>query len=275
MAYTIYVKYKKAHAAVLNLSFGKDGSVHLIDLLSKHHQAPQFEIATYDFPVNKVGMGKAIKPNEPRFVATHRIKFSHHQSGVFQISGENSKSIVSGFHSDSSASKGIAVDAFRLTQETNDGGPFLTANIWGVQHVPFCKSKSSTAITFSEKEIDYQSMRNKGKKCAFAFMFFHLPIVRFGDTALNNDWIYYSYHHFQKPLLLRVLRESINKGFVVGVTCLKGRSNFDSNFGFTMSGGAGKTDPRTGCCKNIAVIFPKPDYDNDLEYISLDRVSSE
>jgi hypothetical protein len=271
MSYTIFVQYKKAKAPLLNLSLAKDGSVHLIELISKYAESPEFEIVTYNLPVDKVGTGKTVKPDEKLYSANKRIKFSHHQSGLFQISGENSKEIISGVDTETGQPKGVAVEAFKLKQVTNDGGPFLTANIWGVQHMPNKKSKSSEPIIFTEKEINYQSMNNSGEKHAFVFLFFHFPVSKFSTNDLNKDWFYYDYKHYKKPLLLRLLKEGIKHGYVIGVSCLKARTSFSSDFGYTMSGGAGEIDPKTGTCKNVAVIFPRPEYREPLDLISIDR----
>lgn len=272
MAYTIYIKYKKAYAPVFNISFSGDGSVHLVDLLSKHVDTPEYEIATLDFPVNKVGMGKEVALDKKRYFANHRIKFSHHKSGFFQISGEDSTKIISGLDDETGLPKGASIEAFQLKQETNDGGPFMTANIWGIQHLPY-KSSSSTPIIFSEEQIDYQAMNNQGGKPAFVLLFFHFPIAQFKPENIHDDWGFYNYHHYKKPLLLRALKETEEHGYIVGISCLKARTNFKDDFGFTMSGGAGKINPDTGTCKNLIVIFPRPKCDSGQDSFSLNKVN--
>lgn len=269
MAYNLYVKYKKAETPVLNISFSSDGSIHLIDLISKNVKSPEFEIATLDFPVNNVGMGKSVPIDKKIFYASHRLKFTHHQSGLFQVSGEDSSKIISGIDGQTGQPRGVAVKAFELKTATNDGGPFLTGHFWGLHHLPYISSKSSEPIVFSEEDINYQSMNDKGKKLSFSFLFFHLPISKFTSEDLKKDWVFYNYHHYKKPLLLRLLKESITHGYLVGVSCLKSRTDSDENFGYFLCGGAGRIDPTNGTCKNVVVIFPRSKTPNDLNYHSL------
>lgn len=272
MAYTLWVKYKKAEAPVLNMSFSSDGSVHLIDLVSRDTDLPEFEILTMDFPVDKVGTGKSLPTDKKHFYANHRLKFTHHQSGFFQVSGEDSTKIISGIDKNTGLPKGVSVDAFKLKLSTNDGGPFMTANIWGVNYITSKRSKTSEEIKFTEKEIDYQSMNNNGQKSSFAFLFFHLPVTLFSSDQVKKEWVFYDYKHYKKPLLLRLLKESVNHGYVVGVSCLKARADFKENFGFAMMGGAGKIDPSTGTCKGIIVIFPRSKILTEAaDYFSLNR----
>jgi len=273
MAYTIFIKYKNAEAPVLNISFSVDGSVHLIDLISRNVQNPEYDIFTADFPVKKSSSSKSVKIDKSRYYAAHRLKFSHHQSGFFQVSGEDSKKIISGIDDVTGLPKGVSVDGFNLESSTTDGGPFLTANVWGVNHLPNKKSKSSESIFFTEKEIDYQSIENRGQKPSFAFQFYHLPKSIFKEDQLKTDWFFYNYStHFKKPLLLRLLKDSISHGYVVGVTCLKARADFKDDFGVAMMGGVGLVDHMTGTCRSITVIFPRSKIvSEEANYLSLER----
>ncbi len=278
MSYSIGVNYGKADALVLNLFFGEDGSVYLTDLINRHFEKPGYDILTADFPVARTPDGnKTVQADKKHYYADHLLKFSHHPSGFFQISGQDGSKVISGIDDKTGLPRGIAVDAFKLKSSTTDGGAFLTATLWGVHHLEKRTSKKSQEIIFTEREIDYQGMNNSGSKRAFAFMFFHLPISSFTNDQLQSDWVYYDYRtHFEKPLLLRLFKDAMEHGYLVGVSCLNARCDFREEVGVAMMGGVGLVDPHTGTCRSIIVVSPRSkEYSPDAEYASLNKQSIE
>lgn len=272
-SYTLNIQYKKYETAILNCSFGSDGSFYLVDLVSNHSSEHAYEIMTFNSPVNKVGMEKIIKIDKKRYYSKNKLKFSHHASGFFQVSGEKPGTVISGVDKETGAPKGASVQAFKLKIDTNDGGPFLTGHFWGLNSLPSRKSKTSAKICFSDDEINYQSMNNKGIKPSFALLFFHLPINKLSEEEQKKDWIYYDYKHYKKPLLLRLIKGEKSFGYMVGISCLKCRCNSNYDFGYILSGGAGEIDKTTGTCKNIAIVFPSEGNNADIENcITLDRI---
>jgi hypothetical protein len=113
-------------------------------------------------------------------------------------------------------------------------------------------------------------MRDQGPKPAFALMFFHFPKDQIPKEHLDKNWTYYNYKNFQKPLLVRLLKDDFKHNYIVGISCLKARSKFESAFGYTMSAGGGEVDKEKGTCRSLAIVFPKPKYNVELNYQSLD-----
>jgi len=249
-------KTKGSEKAVINCTFGDDDSIYITDLIKNQLPDSEYEIVTYKLPINKVGMSQTITLDGPRFITDKQLKFSHHTSGDFHISGLNVNS------------KLVKSDSFNLNKSTNDGGPFIAGMFWGLNYLPDKNKTSSTKLVFTSKEIDYQSMNNPGEKLAFTLLFFHIQTDKV-ECLNNEEWAYYNYHHYKKPLLLRIIRPHKYSNYIVGISCLKSRTNMNTDFGFTLGGGADQIDPKTKTCKNISIIFPKQGNNDDLDYISL------
>lgn len=271
MAYTVYIKYKKSEAAILNISFGRDASIYLTDMISRYAEDPVFEIIKYDLPMD-TRRTKEIKVDETRYKTKNQPKFSHHASGFFQLSSANKDkgAIISGIDDATNQPKGVSVNSFSLKTSTNDDGPFLVGKFWGLNNIPLYNSKTSDQIYFQDNDINSQGLYNTGSRIAFAVYFFHIPIEKLSKDDLDKDWIKYDYINFKRPLILKLLKEPLSQGYVIGLACLKARCEHKSKFGFIISGGPGGIDKESNTCKNVSVIFPKPDYDIDLNYISLD-----
>lgn len=268
MSHNIYVRYKGLETAVLHISTGSDGSIYFSDLVSRYHDKPEYEIVKYDLPLDRKET-KTVELNEKRYRTDFQPKFSHHSSGFCQISGIKKGTIISGIDENTGIQRGVAEDSFALNTDTNDGGPFLTGVFWGLNKLPTYKSKTSKPIYFEDEDIDYQSLNNRGKKLAFAFMVFHIAENKIETIEGKEDWGYYNYENFKKPLLLKILNKDHSSTEKIGISCLKARSDMPSDFGFTLTGAPGEIDKKKNTCKNTAIIFPKPEYHRPLKYLSL------
>ncbi|MBA4336413.1 hypothetical protein C0416_01380 [bacterium] len=271
MSYTLYIKYKKSEAAVLNVSFGKDASMYSTDMVSRYINNPVYEVFTYDLPLDS-RLVKKIKADEKIYIMTNQPKFTHHTTGFFQLSTANKTkgSIISGIDEITNMPKGVSEDSFNLVNSTNDGGPFMTAKFWGLNNIPLYNSKTSEQIYFRDEDINLQRLNSAGSRLAFALLFYHIPVEKLSKDDLDKDWIDYFHPNFKHPARLRLLKEPLSKRYIVGIACLKARCDHDNNFGFIISGGPGPINKITNTCKNISVTFPKSNYPLDANHISLD-----
>ncbi|MBA4336543.1 hypothetical protein C0416_02090 [bacterium] len=269
-SFAIIIRYKNSETAVLNAAYNPDGSFQITDLITKHIENPEYEIGTFDMPVNKVGREKTIEANKTRYFTNNRIVINHHVSGKIHVKGEKKGAIIQGFDTETGLPKGVGlIDGFDLINDTNDGYQFLGGVFWGLNKVPKYISKTSEKIIFSDEEVNYQTMRNTGSKLAFTVLFFHLPLPKVSDEELKNGCMYYSLENFIRPLFLKILKPEKNYSFVVGVTCMKSRINNDNEFGCHLLAGATKINPETGTCKNIAIFYPSYRGEKTENYYSL------
>lgn len=186
-SFTIIIRYKSSETAVLNATYNHpDGSFQITDLITKHIENPEYEIVTFDIPVNKVGREKTITADKERYFTNNRVVINHHSSGKLHVKGEIKGTVIQGFDQGTGLPKGVGlVDGFDLVNDTNDGYQFLGGVFWGLNKVQNYISKTSEKITFCDDEINYQTMRNTGAKTAFTVLFFHFPILKVKN---DNDF---------------------------------------------------------------------------------------
>jgi len=268
MAYSIYTKYKKKKTGLINIEFSKEGSVYFTDLIGRHFKTPEFSFFTYDFPPGKVGTGKQIKPDSIAYVTTGKPKFSYHpRDKVFQVSGD---CVFSRINKETKEPEGLGMKIFDFNIPHNDGGPIVTGLFWGLNHLEEKVPKSSEEILFDEDTIRYQNLNNKGQVRAFAVLIFQLTEEKIRFDEEGSDWGYYDYlDYYKKPLRVRILRNPYAKGYVLAISVLNARSDNDSETGFHLSGGSTMIDPKTGMCKDVALIFPKPNIGNGFSEVPL------
>lgn len=270
---TILLETKEGYVPVFNLASSDDGSIMLTDLIKRHAENDlAYEICTFDYPIHKKTLKQQVTPHPVRYYSKQQLKFSHHASGFFQVSGDSGKSILSGIDSFGHP-RGVATNSFKLSSSTNDGGPIIGTLVWGLDKLPAKSSKKQTELLFTEdemQELHDELTHPSGKKKAFILDFFHIPAAIVSEEEKAKGSMLYKNWGNNDGLRLKLIDIS-EHNFFVGVLATTTRTNMDSLFGFTMTGGPSAINLKEGACKNTCILFPMPNYKKNLDHLSLDN----
>lgn len=274
-SYAITVQLGAFTVPILTLAFAGDGSFSVQDRISVGGPDSLYQILQIPFTVDQVGMGKRITFDSTTHYTRNKPKLSHHaQSGMFQVSsalGKDGHKIISGFD-ETGSPKGLGNYSLHLERSTNDGGPIVAGMFWGLNRMPAGPIRSSVPIGFLESHLRDQTMNNRGSRSAVAVDLFHFLKDNNPLEYMDAQWARYTYRHYKRPLLTRVIDPGAGHDYLVGVSCLLMRCDETSQYGYRLGGGPGRVNPQTNSCLNTHIMFEMPSASLPAGAINIDYV---
>lgn len=253
-SYTISIEFKGQKSSLLNITIDNDGSIYFSDLVSRRFKNPKHNICFPYVPVGSLNDGKSVDVGKSYYSASGVIKISHHRTGIVQVSSgspSNTKIVSLG--------QKLQLDAYvqscYLGSHTVDG-PIYTGVFWGLNNISYRRPKTSTPIEFNENELRYQSTRRPGKRVDFNIMCFSFNHDQKELLCTTKKEVYYSYHRYKKPLLLKLLPYEEKHGFRLGITCMKGRTDTCVPTGFNIACGPSRWSHLHGGNKTMTLSYP-------------------
>jgi hypothetical protein len=113
------------------------------------------------------------------FVASDRVKLSHHFDGFVQFSGENPQTITSGRDPLTGQPKGLAIMSAPIPMPIT-GGPTFGISTWGMTHFKLVSDPRETDVIFRSDDIYYY------RSAPYAFTSYNVEGWLFGATMWDG-----------------------------------------------------------------------------------------
>ncbi len=247
-------------------------------MLAPYHAAKEGWLYKHKVDYRKEEMSLEISDMQ-HFIASDRVKLSHHWDGFVQFSGVNPQKIMSGLDAETGEPKGLAIMSAPMWKPITSG-PTFGILVWGPTDFKQVTDTRETDVVFHSNEIYYE------RSAPYHFNAYHVEGwvfsasmwdgVRGSGNDLRLSMSFPNKHRAARAYLeFRVLPiPTDDTDLFLGVRVTRTQVNFPSPSGFVMGG---PSDLRVGAhvAETIKAAYPKDAEVAHLEAESLDYVPDE